>query len=158
MSLYKIRGDVLKGQIQVRGGIGIPSNPATGSCRSRFECSCHRQRHFPFLKSPGRVSQGLVDVFLQLRVGFEDPSRERPAARRPITMLTVTRRPRMQALPPITAGSRVMRVRWFTGVFANKGKSMLELINYYAEGFRRYNGQGKYLLQSALEWPRPGAM
>src|SRR5581483_3298217 len=40
-------------------------------------------------------------------------SRERPAASRPITMPTVTRSPRIQALPPMTAGSSVMRVRFF---------------------------------------------
>lgn len=40
-----------------------------------------------------------------------------PAASRPMTVPTVTRIPRIHALPPMTAGSRVIRESWFMASF-----------------------------------------
>ena len=69
------------------------------------------QGNFDFLCSPRGVGQGLGDVLgLKVGVSLRISFRVRPAAMSPTTVPTVTRMPRMHGFPPITRGSRVIRV------------------------------------------------
>ena len=60
---------------------------------------------------PRGVSERLVNIFsLKIGVGGQRISfADRPAARSPTTVATVTRMPRMHAFPPMTSGLSVIR-------------------------------------------------
>ena len=82
-----------------------------GAHRPETAASRAVQEDFDFLGPPSRVGQRLRDI-LSLQVGIlaENFFPRLPGGDEPTTVPTVTRMPRMQGFPPITAGSRVTRV------------------------------------------------
>ena len=63
-----------------------------------------------FLGQPCGVLERLTDIIcFQVRIGFDDFVNTHPVGTKLTIKDTVTRNPRMQARPPITFGSKVMR-------------------------------------------------
>jgi hypothetical protein len=89
---------------------GSPS-AATSSCRRA--ASCIQQDDLTLFRTPRRIAQGLHDVFaFQVRAqSARIASTLWPAPIWPRIIATVTRIPRMQALPPMMSGCCVMRCK-----------------------------------------------